>query len=211
MSNHTLVRCCLLVTIVAGGLTCLIVRPSAAGGRAEEERTEKGGLVTLYALDPLARTFSFGDGQYGHVFQDHEVRNRASDIDFTGYRAGHFSVGIEGGRLGIILDLGTADDLRKAYGYGETVGNGQGFASIRRQGDKVLILKDSKERTSQELKEAEPLFRAGRAGDSAAVNLGHVYLVRLTERRDKSFERIVKFLVVSYKEGESVTLRWQLL
>lgn len=97
-----------------------------------------GGITTLYALDPLARTFCFGDGREGGVFQQNEVRNRCSDIDFNNYYQGNLTVGVEGGRIGTIVDLGSASELEKRYGYSETVGKGQGFASLRVENNQVL-------------------------------------------------------------------------
>jgi hypothetical protein len=173
-----------------------------------------GGIATLYALDPLAHTFSFGDGREGGVFYQNEIRNRASDIDFGNYNDGAFSVGVEGGRIGVIIDLGTPEELKRRYGYGETVGNGQGFASLRAAGGKIFIFKDRQERqthSEQELNEAAPLFAGGKSSASAPVKLGHIYLVRLTDTYDKTFERIVKLVVISYAPGESATFRWQVL
>ena len=175
----------------------------------------KTGTVTLYARDPLAQTFCFNDGKYGSVLQENEVRNRCSDISFNSYKDNSLSVGIEGARQGRILDLGTPDQLQKKYGYSETVGKGQGFASIQIKSDKVFILK-AKNRVSriselQELLEAKELFQNSKSTDSIAVKLGSVYLLRLTDQRNKDFERTVKILVTAYQPNESVTIRWQVI
>lgn len=169
---------------------------------------QAGGVVTLYALDPLAQSFCFGDGREGRVIQYDQVKNRCSDIDFNQYYAGEFSVGIEGGRLGRIVDLGSASDLERAYRYGETVGSNQGFASLRIEDRKAVILKDRKTQGVQELKESTLLFQQGISDDHVSIRLGDIYLVRITDRFDKSFERIVKFRVIAYAPNESVTLRW---
>ena len=175
---------------------------------AKEDDT---GLATLHALDPLSRTLCLRDGQPGGRFQGSEVRNRCSDIDFNSYNSGSFTVAIEGTRLGNIVDLGTADDLMKKYGYPETVGKGQGFASLRVEDDKVVILKDQSVGTVQELEEGRGFLGASRTGASAAVRLAHIYLVHLTDRNDKSFKLMAKLIVVDYRPNESVTIRWQLL
>ena len=180
-------------------------------GAAREEVRVVGGLTTLYALDPLASSFCFADGKDGRVFQQNETRNRCSDLDFGSYAAGGLSVGVEGGRVGVIIDLGDANGLRERYGFPETVGNGQGFASLHAEGDKVFVLKGSRPQTFQELKESEQLFAEGKPSASAPVKVGHVYLIRITDRHDKSFQRLAKLKVVSYVPGESVTIRWQVL
>jgi len=180
-------------------------------GAAREEVRVVGGLTTLYALDPLASSFCFADGKDGRVFQQNETRNRCSDLDFGNYADGSFTVGPEGGRLGVIIDLGDGDEMLKRYGFPETVGKSQGFASLHAEGGKVFVLKGSRPQTFQELKESEQLFAEGKVSASAPVKVGHVYLLRITDRHDRSFERLAKLKVVSYVPGESVTIRWQVL
>ena len=53
------------------------------------------------------------------------------------------------------------------------------------------------------------LYEDAQKGSHAPVNVGHIYVVRLLHRHDSEFERLVKFLVVAYAPGESVTIRWQ--
>ncbi len=169
------------------------------------EQKVKGGVVTLYALDPLAQSFCFGDAGDGRIFQEHEVRNRCSDLNFNSYYAEQFAVGIEGGRLGVIVDLGTGEDLKKEYGYEETVGGGQGFASVHFEDGKVVIL------VMQTLQESTQLFGQPTSAAKAPVKVGHLYLARLTDKNDSSFQLLVKLLVIGYVPGESVTFRWQSL
>jgi hypothetical protein len=175
--------------------------------RQQDEERPSGGLVTLYALDPLARSLSFEDGAYGQLFQDHVVKNRDSHIDFCGYHEGEFKVGIQGGESGLIVDLGSQYDLRKRYGYLETVGGGQGFASIRCQGDEIVILKDYAEQTTQPLVEAN---NPAHADDHTPVELDHVYIVRI-HGSQQAPGILVKLLVVQLVPGQSVTIRWQRL
>ena len=217
MKRNSLTHLCAALILLLSPV-CLSAQDVAFGGRVAQaaDRTQMdvkvtGGLVTLYALDPLARTFCFADGKDGHVLHRNEVMNRCSDVDFNNYVAGNFTVGVEGGRLGRIIDLGNAAELKQRYGYQETVGNGQGFASLRVEDGKVVILKDRKARTVQELRESASLFREASSSASAPVSLGHIYLLRLTDRHDGTFQRLVKLIVIAYTPGESVTIRWQLL
>ncbi|MEW6735545.1 MAG: hypothetical protein AB1489_29910 [Acidobacteriota bacterium] len=169
------------------------------------------GIAILYSLDPLSQTFCFNDAQPGHMFQDFQVKNRCSDIDFEQYHKGCFTVGIEGGRKGNIIDLGMADELQTKYKYTETVGNGQGYASIRYSNGKILILKDYDSQGLQELKEAEALFSQTSKNPFAAIKAGHIYLLRIDDSSEPDFSLMVKLLVLSYIPGESVTFRWQIL
>ncbi|HEX6625972.1 MAG TPA: hypothetical protein VF064_19805 [Pyrinomonadaceae bacterium] len=214
MSKRTLFVCGVALGLALSALTLTAAEQAGVSGAAERREVEQrvtGGVVTLYALDPLARTLCFADGRDGHVFHENEVRNRCSDLDFGSYRAGHFSVGVEGARLGAVVNLGTADELRQRYGYPETVGNGQGFASLRAEGGRVLVLKGVRPHAEQELKESALLFGEGAGAASAPVKLGNIYLVRLTDRRDRDFERVVKLKVIAHTPNESVTVRWQAL
>src|ERR1700704_4764983 len=119
MEMKSLVRCLVIVNVLCICSVCGFAQGLVS--RALAEQPIKGGVITLYALDPLAQSFCFRDAGDGHMFQEHEVRNRCSDINFNSYYAEQFAVGIEGGRVGAIVDLGTADDLKKKYGYEETV------------------------------------------------------------------------------------------
>jgi hypothetical protein len=217
MKRHTLTHSCAVLALLLSPVY-LFAQSGTNGGSSTQaaERTQidarvTGGIVTLYALDPLARTFCFADGKDGHVFQNNEVRNRCSDIDFNNYNARSFTVGVEGGRVGRIIDLGSVNELRQRYGYEETVGNGQGFASLRVGDGRVVILKDRRSQAVQELRESELLFEEGSSGASAPIRLGNIYLVRLTDRHDRTFQRIVKLMVIGYTPNESATIRWQVL
>jgi hypothetical protein len=168
----------------------------------------RSGLVTLYARDPLAHDFSFSQGRYGGVFEEHMRKNAGADLDFSANHPGEFTVGIEGTRRGSMVDLGTWDALRQRYGYFETAGGGQGFASIRREGYRFVILKNYEAQTTQTLKEGNALLRNE---DHVAVAEDHVYLVRLRDISDPAFELVVKFMVVDYEPGRTVTLRWSVI
>ena len=185
--------------------------PTRPAVRAEAEEKGRGGIATLYALDPLTSSLCFADGKAGRVFQQHETRNRCSDLDFGGYSAGGFSVGVEGGRVGVIIDLGDGDEMLQRHGFNGTVGNSQGFASLHAESGKVFVLKSLRPQTFQELNESGQLFAEGQPLASAPVRVGHVYLIRITDRHDKNFQRLAKLKVVSHVPGESVTIRWQVL
>jgi hypothetical protein len=216
MKKITLTYCFVALALFPIHLFAQSGNSGATGGSQPAERMQvdtrvTGGIVTLYALDPLARAFCFADGRDGMIFQNNEVKNRCSDIDFNSYNASSLTVGIEGGRVGRIIDLGNPTELRQRYGYEETVGNGQGFASLRVEDGKLVILRDRRSQAVQDLKESALLFQEGTSGANAPIILGHIYLVRLTDRNDRTFQRIVKLMVNTYTPNESVTIRWQIL
>jgi hypothetical protein len=161
----------------------------------------------MYRSDPLTHSISLRTGESGQVMLQDGMFNRQSDLDFGRHTEDGLSVGIEGGRQGVIIDLGSQDELAERYGYQETVGKGQGFASIRLVDGKVIG------RHGGELAESEALFASSRRGamGSAPAHVDHIYLVRLTDRRDDGFERIAKLIVVGHRNNESVTIRWVLL
>ena len=168
-----------------------------------------GGVMTLFQHDPLRRTMSFATGTVGPVVQEHEARNWTSDIDFGCYAPGEFTVGIEGGRRGVLLDLGSAEDLEARYGFSETVGTVQGFTSIPEDRGALYIRGPKKGPEYQQLRDlAEFLGEIDGSSNQAAVTLGHTYLARIVDVHDESFERIVKFKVIAHTPGQSATLRW---
>ena len=168
------------------------------------------GIATMFARDPLTQSVCFKDGGPGGIFQAGQTRNRCSDLNFNSYKANAFSVGIEGGREGVIVDLGTPEELKAKYGFQETVGNGQGFASIDVKNGKALILKDYKAGNKQELSGTTALFATPTdAAASAQVKLGHIYLLRIVDRNNAGLDLFAKVLVVAHVPGESVTIRWQ--
>jgi len=168
-------------------------------------------ISTLYSNDPIAHSLCFADGQSGGVMLNGGVFNRCSHIDFDNYKTSSFSVGIEGGQVGRIIDLGTADELSKQYAYAESVGKGQGFASIEFREGKVLILKERYKPGRQELLQGARLFEKGESTASAEAKVGHIYIARITDTHKPEFQILVKLLVLSVRPGESVTFRWELL
>ncbi len=183
------------------------VESSPASGRLA-----RGSIVTMYALDPLARAFCFRDGGEGLTIVKNRVGNRCSDLSFTTAGGGSLVTGIEANRVGAIIDLGTADELRERYGYDDADSGGEGFASLRLQGEKIFILKEDRPQEKlQPLREGPSLFTNVGPSANAPIKLGHIYLVRIMDMKDSSFDLIAKVIVVGYTPNESVTLRWALL
>jgi hypothetical protein len=178
------------------------------GGSSEASSS----IATLYALDPLASSLCFADGREGGIIQHGGVYNRCSHISFDHYNTGGLTVAIEGGEQGAIIDLGSADDLKKEYGYNETGGNGQGFASITFRDGVIMIRKAGKDDPLQELVEGARLFpEVLHSSASAIARPGHIYLARIFDPGRKDFQILVKLLVLKATPGDSVTFRWELL
>jgi hypothetical protein len=185
--------------------TAMVVSPgSGPAGKAVPPGLSDG-MITLYVDDPLAHTFSFEAGGYGGILQDCMVKNVGADLDAEGYYPGEFTVGIEGGSSGQILDLGSVEGLRNHYGYDETVGGGQGFASIRVNGTHFDILRNYAAQSTQTLMQTRVLSKQP---NHVPIADDHVYLVRLVDSARPPNERFIKLLVVRYEPGEAVTIRW---
>lgn len=188
--------------------------------------------MTLYFHDPLAKSLCFSDGEYGSVLQKDEVRNRCShlrleqgsDGDGDGGVQDCIAVGVQGGEVGALTDLGTESELMEKYGYKTWLGSV--FASIQIRDGRVFVLKGvrhdqrgQRESLLGEMEEAAPLYALtpDQQGDQGRkpVKLGHIYVARIINRfadRDaESKERWVKLLVTAHTPGQTVTLRWQAL
>ena len=200
--------------IVFGGP--LVLRAQTATTPDDKSATQpkkRGGIFTMYAMDPLSRNLCFSDGKEGMAFVNHKWENRCSDLGYTLAGNGTFVTGIELNRAGAIVDLGTANDLRGKYSFEDAENGGVGFASLREMGGKIMILQDDIGKTPatwQPLQEAAQLTET-KSSATAPIKLGHIYLVRVTDTRDKNYQLLVKFLVVAYRAEEAVTLRWELL
>lgn len=174
---------------------------------------KRGGIFTLYALDPLSRNLCFNDGKEGMAFVNNQWENRCSDLNYSLAGNGSLVTGIEANRVAAIVDLGTADDLRARYGYDDAERGGVGFASLRLEGDKAMVLQDNSnpaKLTWQPLREGAKLIEV-KSSANAPIHLGHIYLLRIADTKDKNFQRIVKLMVIAYRPEEAVTLRWELL
>ena len=211
-----LLLCFVLLLAGFGGpqLLCAQTPAMPDDKQAPQPQRKRGGIFTIYAMDPLARTLCFTDGKEGMAFVNNKWENRCSDLSYTLAGGGSLVTGIELNRQAAIVDLGSANDLRGRYGYEDAENGGVGFASIRLEGDKVTILQDDNGKFKaswQTLQEGSRLFTEIKSSANAPIQLGHIYLVRIVDSKDKSFQQIVKLLVIAYRPEEAVTVRWELL
>jgi hypothetical protein len=195
------------------GLTALIllghffVVVSNGQSTGQAMTNARSSLKTLYAFDPVESSVCFNDGDGGYIVKKHRVFNRCSHLAFDTYTKDSLTAGVQGGERGYIVDVGDATSLKQKYGYEETVGNSQGYASLHIADGTIVILKSYREQSYQALNEAEALFKDDDKLASAKVKLGHIYLVRI-KRGQSEKDILVKALVVAYRPGESVVLRW---
>ena len=184
--------------------------PTAPDEKRAAQPRKRGGLSTLYSIDPLARTLCFSDGKEGMAFTNTTWVNRCSDLSFA---ATNLVSGIEIDRLAAIVDLGTPDELSNHYGFEDAQGGGTGFASIHLRGDKIMVLKqDLTKQEFQPLQEASKLFAEVGPSAAAPIKVGHIYLVRIADKKDnKSTLQLVKLMVIAFRPDEAVTLRWESL
>ena len=209
----------LLVSIVLllagfGSPQLLRAQTPAAPDDKQAAPRKRGGVFTMYAMDPLARTLCFTDGKEGMAFVNNKWENRCSDLSYTQAGGGSLVTGIELNRAATIVDLGTANDLRGRYSYEDAENGGVGFASLRLEGGKVMILQDDNGKFKaswQTLQEGSKLFTEVKSSANAPIQLGHIYLVRIVDSKDKSFQQLVKLIVIAYRPEEAVTVRWELL
>jgi hypothetical protein len=202
---------CLVLLLVGFGFPRLLhAQTPTAPEEKQSQPKKRGGIFTLYAWDPLARTLCFNDGKEGMAIVNNQWGNRCSDLSYS--LTGSLVAGIEIDRVAAIVDLGTTNDLRERYGYDDAENGGVGFASLRVEGDKIMVLQeDNSKPIWRPLKEGPRLFTQVIASANAPIRLGHIYLVRIADTRDKNFQRIVKLMVIAYRPDEAVTLRWELL
>jgi hypothetical protein len=174
---------------------------------------KRSGIFTMYAIDPLSRTLCFNDGKEGMAFVNNKWENRCSVLSYTLAGNGNLVSGIELNRVAAIVDLGTASDLRGRYGYDDAENGGVGFASLRLEGDKIMILQDDNDPaklTWQPVQEAARLAEV-KSSATAPIQLGHIYLLRIADSKAKTSQHLVKLMVIAYRPEEAVTVRWELM
>jgi hypothetical protein len=188
--------------------------PTTPDEKQASQPRKRGGIFTMHALDPVSRSLCFNDGKEGMAIGNNKWENRCTDLSYTFAGGGSLVAGIESNRVAAIVDVGTADQLREKYAYDDAERGGNGFASLRLEGAKIMILQDNSKPDNPEwqpLQEGAKLFSEVRANANAPIQLGHIYLVRTLDQRDKNFQQIVKLMVIGYRPEESVTVRWELL
>lgn len=74
----------------------------------------------------------------------------------------------------------------------------------------MVLKQDLGKQEFQPLQENSKLTEVG-SPVAAPIKLGHIYLVRTADKKDKSTQQLVKLMVIAYRPDESVTLRWESL
>jgi len=181
-----------------------------ASSHADDAGLSRPRTRTLRAHDFTRHSLSLRTGAFGTAIQDQRVVNVDSELDFGTLYPGQFTAGVQGGQVGELLDLGSTEELALRYGYEETVGGGQGFASIRFEGEELVILDELATGSVQPFREGQAFLQARPpvASVPAAVQLGHLYLVRIVDRNDPAFLRFAKLLVTAHRSGEEVGFVW---
>jgi hypothetical protein len=185
--------------------------PAKGGGNAPT--SVNGSLVTLYRHDPVTRTLNLQTGAFGGAIMAREYHELPAHLDFGFYTEDAMTVALAEEDRGLILDLGTGDDLARTYEFEEVDGGGRAFASIRRVDNEFQIRRNFPETGFQLLKEARGILP--RTGDAHRVampiTVGNIYLVRVWNREAPETEVFAKILIVDHVPGRSLTLRWSTL
>src|SRR5688572_17523982 len=174
--------------------------PSAPDEKRATQPKKRGGIFTMYAIDPLARTLCFSDGKEGMAFTNTTWVNRCSDLSFAG---SNLVAGLEVDRVAAIVDLGTADALKNQNDFEDAQGGGTAVASLHLPGDEMMLLKqDPSKQEFQPLQEWSKLFTELGSSVAAPNKLGHIYLVRIADKKDKSTKQLVKLMVIAFRPDE---------
>ena len=149
----------LMAVCLSGAPRAQEARPPAERGPSQEQQL-RGGIVTLYALDPLARAFCLHDGREDVHAPQRPRREavRRPGLHLAG--GGTLVIGPEANRVVALVDLGTASDIRTRYGFDDASGMDIGFGSLRLFGGKLTALVQKEDRPQEKvepLKEAQAL------------------------------------------------------
>ena len=75
----------------------------------------------------------------------------------------------------------------------------------------MILKQDLSTPEYQPLQEGPKLRKEVAPSATAPIKLGHIYLVRIADKKDTSFQQLVKLMVIAYRPEEAVTLRWESL
>jgi hypothetical protein len=197
-----------LVALTALALARSTAQSPSTRGSMDPARvlSESGGeIATLYANDPLGWSLSLRDGGPGQLVQDHAVRNRDSTIAFDAYDRDSFTVGVQGGEMAAIADLGPLRDLGERIGIAETVGAGQGWAAIAMKNGELGLITGGNKFTTWSPETLVPAWSELKTSAHVPVRAGHAYLVRSLNVEAGC---VAKIIVLAHEPGVSVTIRW---
>jgi hypothetical protein len=168
---------------------------------------------TLYQRHFGQNSVSLATGEFGTLLQGLQVFNVDSELGFGALNGNQLTAGVQGSQVGALLDLGSTAELAAGYGYSETVGGGQGFASLHFEQGQLQILEDYASQTHQPFPRGQAFFDAPAPDFSQPVTpeADHLYLVRVLDKLDPSFERLAKLYVVEHVPSERITIVWQTL
>ena len=190
-SLHTLLFAAAIAPLVACYNDVHVPEEGRASGQSS-------GFATLYAKNPLRQSYDFLRSNYGAAIHKNQIVNAGAHLSYSDYVDGAFTVGFQGGEQGIILDLGTDDEVAARLGVNQTVGGGQGFAALAFH---ARVFNDS---TAQDAFTA-PL----RGAAPAPVMERHVYVLRIaSDGSSTSQELVVKIFVVSLTAGSETSFEW---
>lgn len=185
-----------------------LTSPGLAPG-ADDPRAEEGSVVTLYANDDLRSSFDFRSGDFGARIVEGEVALAGAQIVFDVLQADRLSFGFVHDESVRILDLGEvfvppfqrAQDPAVKFPvslYHTLFFDGARFA-YRGAGNRVVHYRPANailaSRTLRGIGHVEPQVR-------------HTYLFRFQAGKRRGSDEVVKFEVIDFLPGSSVTLRW---
>ena len=161
-------------------------------------------LAELFAKDPLRHNYDFVRSDYGAIIQNGTLYNAGSHLDYSSYSANEFTVAIQGGNQGLIVDLGSDDEVAASLGVAQTGGGGQGFAGLVLHADGHFGLPAADavlDRPKSDVK-----YEA-----HAPPKKAHVFLIRIVDSYDAQLDLVVKLFVVSLTDGDRVAFEWMRL
>jgi hypothetical protein len=184
----------------------------ALGPRAvfPQDSAAQGGIVTLYAHDDLLSTFSIHTGGAGAQIVEGEVRLDDAQLAFDLFAEDMFSFGFISDELVNVVDLGP--QVVEPHRRGQDIApkfpvslfhtlylDGAKFSYAGPGG--TLLRHSPAERI------LDPMPRHGMYHVQPVV--GNTYLLRSNRSGGSSrADELVKFVVVDFQPGHSVTLRW---
>ncbi|MFO0981593.1 MAG: hypothetical protein U1E76_07540 [Planctomycetota bacterium] len=192
---------------------CLLMALPLAGGTPAEESAEAGSLITLWANDAVSAAFSFETGSFAPVIVDGQGVLDTAQIAFNLFEPNKLTVGFVR-EVGVrVVDLGENDAV-PAY----TLSSDRSarvsiskFHTLFLQGSTLYYRAPIGKTIAERGKDVDSVFFTLPPDGIASWEplAGHTYVMRWApQRAQRAQERFVKFHIIDFQPGRSVTLRW---
>lgn len=190
-------------------LVPVALAPLLLGPQEAQATSPAGGIVTLYAWDDLASSYSFRNGTEGGRVVDGEVRLEDAQIAYDVLAPGQLSFGLTRDERVELLDLGEVTVPPQSRSQERTTEIPAAlFHTLFTTGTSFYYVGPGGERHPYVAADAV-LAGTPREGLRHIIpEIGHTYVMRVRQKGVGFRDELYKFEIVDHQPSRFLTLRW---